>query len=198
MKQLKLKVVLLWNTSSCTWFQPLLSKQYLNHTSSCDLDNLRLPSSPLTPSPTTHSAFCGLYIFLLMKLKCLCVIISSVFGWLSDTGRGKIMTLLINHVVYTSVLTLCFSLTESFHQLFIVLHASALKTSAKILGKVQLPWCITENAMTTIRLQQLGWIKFSSYTFSQFQNSALSRLHASSCISPFQWGFIFNGLNQKI
>ena len=39
------------------------------------------------------------------------------------------------------------------------------------------------------------------YAFSQlwqFQNAALDHLHASSCFSPFQWGFILNGLNQKI
>ena len=80
----------------------------------------------------------------------------SVFGWLSDKSQGEFITLRINNVVHTSVLTLCFSLTENLHQLCIVLHTSTLKTSAKILGKVQLPWCITENAMTTIRLQQLG------------------------------------------
>ena len=68
-----------------------------------------------------------------MKLKCLWVIIS-VLGWLSDKGQGKIIILLINNVVYTSVLTLYFSLTDSFHQLFIVLHISTLKTFAKILG----------------------------------------------------------------
>ena len=35
----------------------------------------------------------------------------SVFGWLSDKGQGKFITFLINNVVYTSVLTLCVSLT---------------------------------------------------------------------------------------
>ena len=84
-----------------------------------------------------------------MKLKCLYVLLA-MLGWLSDKGQGKIIILLINNVVYTSVL--CFSLTESFHQLFIVLHTSTLKKSAKILGKVQLPWCITENSATTIQL----------------------------------------------
>ena len=50
-------------------------------------------------------------------------------------AKVKIIILLINDVVYTSVLTLYFSLTESFRQLFIVLHTSTLKTSAKILQK---------------------------------------------------------------
>ena len=78
--------------------------------------------------------FFNTFFFLLMKLKCLCVI-TSVLGRVSDKGQGKIIILRINNVVYTSVLTLCFSLTESFHQLFIVLNTSTLKTSAKILGK---------------------------------------------------------------
>ena len=50
---------------------------------------------------------CGVAILLLLKLKCLRVMIS-VFGWLSDKGQGKFIILLINNVVYTSVLTLCF------------------------------------------------------------------------------------------
>ena len=66
-----------------------------------------------------------------MKLQCLCVI--SVIGWLSDKGQGKIITLLVNNVVYTSVLTLCFSLASTM--LLTVLHTSTLKISAKILGK---------------------------------------------------------------
>ena len=106
----------------------------------------------------------------------------SVFGWLPDKGQREFITLHINNVVYTSVLTLCFGLTENLHQLCIVLHTSTLKTSAKILGKVQLPWCITENSATTIRFQKLGRITFSSYTFSQFwqfQNPALDLLHAA-------------------
>ena len=64
---------------------------------------------------------------------CLCLI--SAFGWLSDKSHGIFFTLLVNSVVYTSVLTLCFSLAESLHQLLTVLHTSTLKTSAKILGK---------------------------------------------------------------
>ena len=126
----------------------------------------------------------------------------SVFGWLSDKSQGEFITLRINNVVHTSVLTLCFSLTENLHQLCIVLHTSTLKTSAKILGKVQLPWCITtENSATTIRFQKLGRINFSSYTFSQFwqfQNPIKRSIRSPSCCSPFQWGFVLGGLNQKI
>ena len=130
---------------------------YLSHTSSCDLDQygyafyltkLRLlktifllPVHHPTPTPPPSTFFFlsffllfFFFSFLLMKLKCLCVIIS-VLGRLSDKGQGKIIILRINNVVYTSVLTLYFSLTESFHQLFIVLNTSTLKTSAKILGK---------------------------------------------------------------
>ena len=55
------------------------------------------------------------FLFLqVMKLKYLCVMIS-VFRRLS---KAKEKLLLINNV-YTSVLTLYFSLTESLHQLFI-------------------------------------------------------------------------------
>ena len=35
-------------------------------------------------------------------------------------AKGKVIILLINNVVYTSILILRFSLTESFHQLLIV------------------------------------------------------------------------------
>ena len=53
---------------------------------------------------------------------------------LSDKGQREMITLFVNNVVYMSVLTLCFSLTESLHRLWIVLHTSTLKTDAKILG----------------------------------------------------------------
>ena len=57
------------------------------------------------------------------------------FGWLSDKGQRNFVTFRINSFVYTSVLILCFSLTENLHQLCIVLHTSTLKTSAKVLRK---------------------------------------------------------------
>ena len=85
------------------------------------------------------------------KLKCLCVIIS-VFGWLSDKGQRKFITLLINNVVYTSVLTLCFSLTENLHQLCIVLNTATLKTFAKILGKHSFHGASQRTSATTIQL----------------------------------------------
>ena len=60
---------------------------------------------------------------------------NNISVWLAvDKGQGEFITLFINNVVYTSVLTLCFSLPESLHQLWLVLRASTLKTSAKILG----------------------------------------------------------------
>ena len=70
-------------------------------------------------------------------------------------------------------------------------------------GKVQLPWCITENSATIIWLQEFGCITFSAATqshnsFWQVQNPASDHLHASSCSSPVQWSFILNGLNQKM
>ena len=85
-----------------------------------------------------------------MKLKCLCVIIS-VLGWLSDKGQGKIIILLINNVVDTSVWTMF----QSDRELPPVTHCVAYFNFEDIcedLGKVQLPWCITENSATTIQL----------------------------------------------
>ena len=89
---------------------------------------------------------------LLLNLKCLymCGYIS-VLGWLSDKGQGKIIILMINNVFYTSVLTMF----QSDRELLPVIHCVAyfnFEDICKDLGKVQLPWCITENSATTIQL----------------------------------------------
>ena len=66
------------------------------------LETIFLPPPPPPPPPmTTYFAFSGLAISLLMKYLCVMIF---VFGRLSDKGQGTIITLLINHVVYTSVL----------------------------------------------------------------------------------------------
>ena len=114
---------------------------------------------PPPPPPIPHLAFCGLAI-------CPCVI--SVFGWLTDKSQGKIITLLVNNVVYTSVLTLCFGLTESLHQLLTVLHTSTLKTSAKLLGKYR-ELCNNYSALG-IRLNNL------SSSSTHFHNSVNSQI----------------------
>ena len=79
----------------------------------------------------------------------------------------KFITLLINNVVYTSVLTLFPSDREPPPVMHCVSYFN-FEDICEDLGKVQLPWCITENSATTIQLWELGWITFSCYTFSQF------------------------------
>ena len=82
-----------------------------------------------------------------MKLKCLCVI--SMFGWLSEKGQGKIITLFVNNVVYTSVMIQCDR--EPPPVIDSVAYFN-FEDICKALGKVQLPWCITEDSATTIQL----------------------------------------------
>ena len=156
-------------------------------------------TSQSAPFPLpTNNFFCFIFLgslsfflfsFLLMELKRLCVIIS-VLGWLSDKGQGKIIILLITY--------LCFSLRESFHQLFIVLHTLTLKTSAKILGKYSFHGA---SQRTLRQLSSLG-IRLNSLLLQLHiitnPKSFIRSPSCHSCFSPFQWSFRLNRLNQKI